>query len=648
MLTIGKKFGPYEIDRELGSGSMGAVYRARHLQTGELVAIKVMAPGLGTNEIALARFEREMDVLKQLRHPHIVRLIATGRYKKAPFYVMEYIRGESLDRILQRKDRFTWEETVELGRQLCLALQHAHEKGIIHRDLKPSNLMITSESILKLTDFGIAKDLDVTALTGANCTVGTAAYMSPEQCRGERNLSHKSDLYSLGVVFYELLTGEKPFKRETTMDMFMAHVNEPPPRPSRLAPEIPVWLDNLVVQLLEKKPEHRPYDALKVGQSLQEIRDKMEALKSVGVEAAKGHPSERPRTATAMDETDRNAARTLAGTDRKRRKRRKPFYKKKGIQAAILAVLLLSTLGAIGLAFLPSGADKLYAQAQDAMPQALSGDAAEVRKARSAIRDYLRYYEGRDPARTAKVRQWSEQIETDQCRRRLQALMNSRKGRQLVAIKPDTDVETKSLEAGLAQESGDLEEAARRWKSVEELKGDADPEKHAWGLLAESMRAEIDRELLATRQRRDQLPEMLNEARRLGKELKPDADPEQLALLAQRYEEFGDLYQARRRWLDLKARFDKDPSALRPWGLLAILKLKDPNLQVVPDEQEGQTRREYVQAQLTAAQKLSADKARYLYQEIIALYERMPELTRQVQQAREMLHKLDNNPPQSS
>ena len=119
---------------------------------------------------------------------------------------------------------FTWEEVIEMGKPLCAALQHAHDKGIIHRDLKPSNLMLTREGMLKLTDFGIAKDVDVTALTGANNTIGTAAYMSPEQCKGERNLTGKSDLYSLGVVFYELLTGRKPFIAESSVDMFLMHV----------------------------------------------------------------------------------------------------------------------------------------------------------------------------------------------------------------------------------------------------------------------------------------------------------------------------------------------------------------------------------------------------------------------------------------
>ena len=201
--TIGSGAYRFEIGRELGSGAMGTVYRATFHKNGveSEVALKVVALGLLGNEGAMARFEREANILKQLRHPHIVRLLATGKFQKAPFIVMEYVDGEPMDRALQRRGRLGWEEVFGYGKQLCEALQHAHDKGIIHRDLKPSNLMITKDGVLKLTDFGIAKDTDVTALTGANSTIGTAAYMSPEQCKGDRNLSHKSDLYSLGVVF---------------------------------------------------------------------------------------------------------------------------------------------------------------------------------------------------------------------------------------------------------------------------------------------------------------------------------------------------------------------------------------------------------------------------------------------------------------
>ncbi len=149
-----------------------------------------MAPGLGDNNpSAVARFEREADILKKLNHPNIVRLYARGKFQGTRYYAMEYVKGESLDHVMARRGRMSWEDVVDLGRQLCDGLQHAHEAGVVHRDLKPSNLMVLADGTLKLTDFGIAKDLDVTALTSANCTVGTASYMSPEQCKGERDIT---------------------------------------------------------------------------------------------------------------------------------------------------------------------------------------------------------------------------------------------------------------------------------------------------------------------------------------------------------------------------------------------------------------------------------------------------------------------------
>src|SRR5947207_15183729 len=273
-MLIGQQLGPFAIEKELGSGAMGAVYLGRYVKTGQRVAVKVMAPGLGSNERAVARFEREAAILKQLKHPNIVRLFGSGRSHKTVYYAMEYIQGESMDHVMERRGRYTWEEVVVLGQQLCQAVQHAHEQGIVHRDLKPSNLMLLPDGTLKLTDFGIAKDLDVTQLTSANCTVGTASYMSPEQCRGERNISHKSDLYSLGIVLYELLTGKKPFVAENVMDMFMMHVKGTFERPSRVV-DVPKWLDILIVQLLEKKPEQRPRDAALVGEALADVLQKV-------------------------------------------------------------------------------------------------------------------------------------------------------------------------------------------------------------------------------------------------------------------------------------------------------------------------------------------------------------------------------------
>ncbi|HZU38841.1 MAG TPA: serine/threonine-protein kinase, partial [Gemmataceae bacterium] len=141
-MLVGQQIGPFAIEKELGSGAMGTVYLATYTENGSKVAVKMIGPAVAGNPQTLARFERETAILKRLNHPNIVRLFASGRYHRTPFYAMEFVDGESLDRILHRRGRFTWEEVVHLGKQICAALQHAHEQGIIHRDLKPANILM--------------------------------------------------------------------------------------------------------------------------------------------------------------------------------------------------------------------------------------------------------------------------------------------------------------------------------------------------------------------------------------------------------------------------------------------------------------------------------------------------------------------------
>ena len=250
------------------------------------VAIKVMAVGLRSST---ASSRCEAEVLQQLEHPTSAPSMSCRAYE-GPYYAMEFVEGEPLDRLLERRGKLPWDDVVEIGKQVCSALQHAHDQGIIHRDLKPSNLMIMKDGTVKLTDFGIAKDLDVAQLTATNNTVGTAAYMSPEQCRGERSLTNKSDLYSLGVVLYELLVGAKPFEAETTMDLFLAHVQG---RSNGLAEDSGYsrLADNLVCQLLEKKPEQRPIDAAMVSRRCCKLPRRFRHSRAAGVDAQRASPT---------------------------------------------------------------------------------------------------------------------------------------------------------------------------------------------------------------------------------------------------------------------------------------------------------------------------------------------------------------------
>src|SRR5262245_24248020 len=155
-MLVGKQVGPFEIKKEIGAGAMGTVYLARY-SNGAKVALKIIATGLEGDSITLGRFEREITILKQLGHPNIVRYYGNGKINGKPFYAMEFIEGETLEKVMQRRGRFSWEEVVTLGQQICAALQYAHKQGIVHRDLKPANIMVTDDGTAKLTDFGIAK-----------------------------------------------------------------------------------------------------------------------------------------------------------------------------------------------------------------------------------------------------------------------------------------------------------------------------------------------------------------------------------------------------------------------------------------------------------------------------------------------------------
>src|SRR5262249_11285005 len=212
---IGEKLGSYRIESVLGSGAMGVVYRGTNEKTGRIAAVKVVNTEYAQGGKIRDRFDREAEILQQFRHPSIVRFLAVGRFRGTSYIAMEYVQGVTLETVIAERGNIPWLEVVDLGIQIWEALHYAHEFGVVHLDLKPSNLMVTTEGKIKLTDFGIAKDLDATAITATDRTLGTAAYMSPEQIKGRPPVSHKTDLYALGIVFYQMLTGKPPFEGST-------------------------------------------------------------------------------------------------------------------------------------------------------------------------------------------------------------------------------------------------------------------------------------------------------------------------------------------------------------------------------------------------------------------------------------------------
>ena len=268
--------GRYETIRLLGEGGMGKVYLARQMDLGRQVVVKVMHDHIAADPKFHERFQRETLVMARFQHPYVVTLYdASLNDPQGPCIIMEYIRGVTLDTLLHRNGRLTPARVGRLLDQLCEALQAAHEQGIIHRDLKPANLMVidpdTPYEKIKVMDFGLAKlcnnatgmaMIHKTSDTGTDFAVGTPGYISPEQVRGEE-IGVGSDLYSVGVILFELLTGKLPFPREETMDVLLAHATDPPPTFDFLgaADWVSRPVEAVVQSCLAKKPADRPSGA---------------------------------------------------------------------------------------------------------------------------------------------------------------------------------------------------------------------------------------------------------------------------------------------------------------------------------------------------------------------------------------------------
>jgi eukaryotic-like serine/threonine-protein kinase len=268
MSMIGTRVGNYEIKAKLGEGGMGAVYMGEHPLIGKRVAIKVLLDDLVANETLVTRFFNEAKAANDIRHQNIVDIVDFGKLEKEGggkivYLVMELLEGQSLATRIDSK-RLTFEETRHILQQCCSGLAASHAKGIIHRDLKPDNLFLVrrgrDENFVKILAFGIAK-LTATSSTSTKTRtgtlIGTPAYMSPEQCAGRSNIDARSDIYALGIVMYEMLTGQVPFKGEGFGDIVVAQLTETAKKPSELRADIPPELDAIVMKAIEKEPAAR-------------------------------------------------------------------------------------------------------------------------------------------------------------------------------------------------------------------------------------------------------------------------------------------------------------------------------------------------------------------------------------------------------
>lgn len=272
---IGKSLGRYHILEQLGEGGMATVYKAYDTRLETDVAVKVirtenLAPSV--LERALKRFEREAKALAKLTHANIVKVLDYGEYEGKPYLVMPFLQGGTLKERLKGKP-IPWWDAARLLIPVARALAYAHSERMIHRDIKPSNILTTKTGDPMLTDFGIAKIIDeetTVDLTGTSAAVGTPEYMAPEQVTA-KTVDHRVDIYALGVVYYEMITGRKPFQADTPMAVLFKHATEPLPRPSTFVPDLPNEVEKVLIKSLAKNKDERYQSMTEMANALEKL-----------------------------------------------------------------------------------------------------------------------------------------------------------------------------------------------------------------------------------------------------------------------------------------------------------------------------------------------------------------------------------------
>lgn len=254
---IGKILGNrYEITEKIAQGGMSVVYKALDLNLNRYDAVKVLKPEFSSNKDILDKFKQEANAVAFLSHPNIVNIYNVGSEDQIHYIVMEYVKGKTLKEVIKAEGKLSLEETLNYSYQIARALESAHNSNIIHRDIKPQNIMLTKDGLIKVTDFGIAKHSDSVTITNSGKIIGSAHYFSPEQARGNMT-DRRSDIYSLGIVMYEMVTGQVPFDAESPITIALKHMQEPMPSPRALNPTVSLGLEKVILKATEKNPIDR-------------------------------------------------------------------------------------------------------------------------------------------------------------------------------------------------------------------------------------------------------------------------------------------------------------------------------------------------------------------------------------------------------
>ena len=361
---IGKTLGDrYEIIKLIGNGGMANVYLAHDKTLNRKVAIKVLKAEYADDPDFLKRFMTEAQAAAALNHPNIVSIYDYGREADLRYIVMEYVEGKTLKKYINEKQRLSWQTALSYAIQICKALEEAHRNGIVHRDIKPHNMILTENGVLKVTDFGIARasSANTTTMT-KDTTMGSVHYFSPEQARGGYT-DAKSDIYSLGVVLYEMLTGKVPFDGDTPVAIAVKHIQLEPVRPTKLIPTIPLGVEAVVLKAMSKEPSKRYNSATEMLIDLQSVTvmpnimpvDTKNSITDAPIGNTMKFNTDNVRKAVEPRNINRNPPRTNRPVNNAPSRRKKDNGNKAAVKWAIITSVIVMAFVILGLSFVLGG-----------------------------------------------------------------------------------------------------------------------------------------------------------------------------------------------------------------------------------------------------------------------------------------------------